>query len=83
MNELRNSATQYNSPQYTAVQRILRRTARSAADAVEAYCGTALVEGGRKTGSGEICTSAEPRFRSMRSINRFGTAAHPWDLLEL
>ena len=32
---LRNSTTQYNSPQYTAVLRILRRTARSAADAVE------------------------------------------------
>ena len=31
----RDSTTQYNSPQYTAVLRILRRTARSAADTVE------------------------------------------------
>ena len=31
----RDSTTQYNSPQYTAALRIPRRTARSAADAVE------------------------------------------------
>ena len=32
---LRNSTTQYHPPQYTAVLRIPRRTARSAADAIE------------------------------------------------